>query len=60
MIHSGTPREKDAFVHRSGRTARAGRSGVNVVMFSPRDRGHHDELKQLQSVRAVVWPRSRD
>ncbi len=61
MIHSGTPQQVDTFVHRSGRTARAGRSGVNVVMFTPRDRGHHDDLKQLQkvgwesSVNRVCW-----
>jgi ATP-dependent RNA helicase DDX24/MAK5 len=34
VVHYHVPRSADAYVHRSGRTARAGRSGFSVVLCS--------------------------
>ncbi|KAG0680026.1 ATP-dependent RNA helicase [Pichia californica] len=37
VIHYHLPRTADAYVHRSGRTARAGTEGVSVVLCSPQE-----------------------
>ena len=37
MIHYHLPREVDKYVHRSGRTARADREGLAVVLQGPHD-----------------------
>ncbi|KAJ1465448.1 hypothetical protein T484DRAFT_1864718, partial [Baffinella frigidus] len=33
-LGTAPPEDEDTFVHRAGRTGRAGRSGVNVVLYS--------------------------
>ncbi|WFD36026.1 RNA helicase [Malassezia cuniculi] len=35
VVHYQIPRSADTYVHRSGRTARAGKSGVSVALISP-------------------------
>ncbi|QPH10571.1 hypothetical protein C2857_001950 [Epichloe festucae Fl1] len=35
VIHYHVPRAADAYIHRSGRTARADRSGVSIILCSP-------------------------
>ena len=37
VIHYNLPDELEFYTHRSGRTARAGRSGVSVALVTPRD-----------------------
>jgi len=38
VVHFQVPRSRDIFIHRSGRTARAGREGLALCMVSPQDR----------------------
>ncbi|MFN7124179.1 MAG: helicase-related protein, partial [Hydrogenophaga sp.] len=45
VIHYSLPSNTESFVHRSGRTARAGRSGHNIVLFTPSE---HVMLAQLE------------
>ena len=35
VIHFGAPRTSDVYVHRSGRTARAGKRGISICMVGP-------------------------
>ena len=35
VIHYNVPREADTYIHRSGRTARADRSGVSIILCAP-------------------------
>jgi ATP-dependent RNA helicase DeaD len=37
VIHFGLPQDSESFVHRSGRTARAGKSGISLVLLSPEE-----------------------
>ncbi len=37
VIQCEPPRDKDTYIHRSGRTARAGRSGTCITFFTKRD-----------------------
>ncbi|XP_018422597.1 PREDICTED: nucleolar RNA helicase 2-A-like [Nanorana parkeri] len=38
VVLFSAPREADAYVHRSGRTGRAGRTGICISLYEPRDR----------------------
>ncbi len=46
IINFDLPREPDVFVHRIGRTARAGRSGLAISLAQPSDGRTLDELRQ--------------
>ncbi len=35
VIHANLPRNSETFIHRSGRTGRAGKHGLSIVLFSP-------------------------
>jgi len=56
VVHYDAPSDPKAYLHRSGRTARAGESGAVVTITTPR---HLDEVLRLQQ-HAGVQPRSHD
>ncbi len=56
VIHYDAPADAKAYLHRSGRTARAGASGAVITITTPRQR---DEIVRLQS-RAGVDSRHHD
>ncbi|HCL78539.1 MAG TPA: DEAD/DEAH box helicase, partial [Synergistaceae bacterium] len=37
VIQLGLPDDRDTFVHRSGRTGRAGHEGINILLLSPQE-----------------------
>jgi ATP-dependent RNA helicase DDX24/MAK5 len=37
VVHYQTPRQADTYIHRSGRTARAGTQGVSILLCTPSD-----------------------
>ncbi|MDI9388787.1 MAG: DEAD/DEAH box helicase [Synergistota bacterium] len=39
VIQIGLPDDRDTFVHRSGRTGRAGHEGLNILLLSPQEAG---------------------
>lgn len=45
VIHMNMPDEMEFYTHRSGRTARAGKSGISIAMVTKREIG---KLKQLE------------
>ncbi|MBQ3764547.1 MAG: ATP-dependent helicase, partial [Synergistaceae bacterium] len=49
VIQLGLPDDKETFIHRSGRTGRAGHEGVNLILLSPPEiRRFKDMLKGTQ------------
>lgn len=54
VVHYHLPRTADMYVHRSGRTARAGAKGVSVVLCSP------DEVGPLIGLQKLVGARIKD
>ena len=53
VVHWGLPRDIETYVHRSGRTGRAGREGVSLALVSPRDR--HQVAEWRQQIPFEAW-----
>ena len=45
VIHHQLPEQNEYYTHRSGRTARAGRTGISVVLIEPRERKKINRLE---------------
>ena len=56
VIHVEPPHDAEALQHRSGRTGRAGRKGVSVLIATPPKRRRIEALLRLARVEAVVEP----
>jgi len=59
VIQFDAPKEPDDFVHRSGRTARNGRSGNALVMLLPSEESYV-EFMESKGVPLVEWPETAD
>ncbi|MEM9158710.1 MAG: DEAD/DEAH box helicase [Verrucomicrobiota bacterium] len=46
VIHHQLPEQTEQYIHRSGRTARAGKSGVSLALIAGRDRKRMRELEK--------------
>lgn len=44
VIQLGLPDDRETFIHRSGRTGRAGHEGVNIVLLAPPEIGRFREM----------------
>lgn len=51
VIHYHLPDDPAVYTHRSGRTARAGKSGVSIVLFTPRDAGKLRLIERICGLR---------
>jgi superfamily II DNA/RNA helicase len=54
VVHVDPPAEHKAYLHRSGRTARAGASGVAVTLMTPDQAGDVRALARAASIEPVV------
>ena len=54
IIQVQPPRDTESYIHRSGRTARAGRSGVCITMF---DKEHENLLAQTEMLAGIKFER---
>lgn len=52
VIHADLPKNREALLHRSGRTGRAGRKGTSVLIVPPRARGQVERLLRDAKVQA--------
>ncbi|XP_063817639.1 nucleolar RNA helicase 2 [Pseudophryne corroboree] len=50
VVLFSAPREADAYIHRSGRTGRAGRTGVCISLYEPRDRYYLQNVERSTGI----------
>merc|ERR1712070_176172 len=50
VLHFQAPRNPESFVHRSGRTARAGRSGESIAFVAPADHSQWQKLYRASGI----------
>lgn len=55
IIQMDLPSDEDFFVHRSGRTARAGKTGINIVIGDEWEMRHYAQLEKKLGI--VVYPK---
>nr|MBQ6739725.1 DEAD/DEAH box helicase [Synergistaceae bacterium] len=54
VIQLGLPDDKETFVHRSGRTGRAGNEGINLILLSPVEAGKFKAMLRETKMK-VEW-----
>ncbi len=54
VIQLGLPDDQETFIHRSGRTGRAGHEGVNLILLSPREAGRFKAMLKGTEIK-VEW-----
>src|SRR5699024_10609918 len=54
VVHVDPPAEHKAYLHRSGRTARAGAGGVVVTILTPEQRGDVASLTRAAKIKSRV------
>lgn len=60
VVHCDPPAEHKAYLHRSGRTARAGQAGDVVTVVLPEQRRETDALLRKAGIKAVPQPVTAD
>lgn len=50
VIHFGLPDDPESYTHRSGRTARAGKSGISISICHSREKGRLRDIAKLTGV----------
>ncbi len=50
VINYNLPDEPDSYTHRSGRTARAGKSGISIAIMNSRERRKLDEIERKAGI----------
>lgn len=62
VIHYGLPDDIASFTHRSGRTARAGKTGLSIAICHSRERGKLREIEKIigSKIERVKMPSGKD
>ncbi len=55
IIQMDFPSDEDFFIHRSGRTARAGKTGINIVIGDEWEMRHYAQLEKKLGI--IVYPK---
>ncbi|XP_036590571.1 ATP-dependent RNA helicase DDX50 [Trichosurus vulpecula] len=54
VIQSSPPQDVESYIHRSGRTGRAGRTGICICFYQPNERG---QLKYVEGKAGITFKR---
>ena len=54
VVHYSIPEDSEVYTHRSGRTARAGKAGVSMVILGPKDTFRLKQIEKQAKVRFQV------
>lgn len=60
VVHADPPTEHKAYLHRSGRTARAGHSGTVITIATPDQRGDVQHLMRAAKIKPQISPASAE
>ncbi|KAK3579484.1 hypothetical protein CHS0354_028301 [Potamilus streckersoni] len=61
VIQCNPPKDVDSFIHRSGRTGRAGKAGINIVFYKPNEESQLQTVENLSKIKFKrVGPPSTD
>lgn len=62
VIHYGLPDDIESYTHRSGRTARAGKTGLSIAICHSRERGKIKDIERIikSTIERVQMPSGRD
>lgn len=62
VIHYGLPDDISSFTHRSGRTARAGKTGLSIAICHSRERGKLRDIEKIigSKIERVAMPSGKD
>ncbi|MDO4691997.1 MAG: DEAD/DEAH box helicase [Porphyromonadaceae bacterium] len=62
VIHYGLPDDIESYTHRSGRTARAGKTGLSIAICHSRERGRLRDIERIinSKIERVHMPSGRD
>ena len=55
VVHYDLPKDTESFLHRSGRTGRAGKSGTTIAVLQPRDRQAFRRICQETKISDLAW-----
>lgn len=56
IVHWDVPQDGEAYLHRSGRTARAGNKGTAIILFSQHDKGAVAQIMRCEPAREHALP----
>jgi ATP-dependent RNA helicase DeaD len=56
VIHYQLPEEVENYTHRSGRTARAGKTGVSIALVGPKDKYKINQLEKITGAKFTEIP----
>jgi ATP-dependent RNA helicase DDX21 len=54
VVQLEPPKDTEAYIHRSGRTARAGKSGTCITLFNRKNREFLDRVEDLAGIRMEI------
>ena len=54
VINYGLPDDTESYTHRSGRTGRAGKTGISIAIINLRDRGKMREIERIINKKFIV------
>ena len=60
VVHYDVARSPQVYIHRSGRTARAGQTGVAVSIVAPEDTDHHKDVCGMLQLKALPLLKGMD
>jgi ATP-dependent RNA helicase DeaD len=55
VIHHQLPEQIEYYTHRSGRTGRAGKKGISLVLLDPRERAKLHSLENELAITFMEW-----
>lgn len=56
VIHYDLPDERETYIHRAGRTARAGKSGISAALVTPNQMRHLREIERIIGIKFEKLP----